>query len=151
MRGAILLIPQYVFMVWCLVKQSDNFTFYLYLKFPLKLKDHCPFCFPLWFLSYSFFLTSRSAKLHSHVVQIWPRQGTDWVCMYMCNAATECKSGVTNTPLLYTHLFQSVLRCNALHYTVFLEQGQTAISISESRHVFKATASRRASRQKLCI
>jgi hypothetical protein len=24
--------PQYVFMAWCLVKQRDNFTFYLYLR-----------------------------------------------------------------------------------------------------------------------
>jgi hypothetical protein len=30
MRGAINPLPQYVFMVWCLVKQRDNFTFYLY-------------------------------------------------------------------------------------------------------------------------
>jgi hypothetical protein len=27
MRGAIPPLPQYVFMVWCLVKHRDNFTF----------------------------------------------------------------------------------------------------------------------------
>jgi hypothetical protein len=27
MRGAISLLPQYVFMAWCLVKHRDNFTF----------------------------------------------------------------------------------------------------------------------------
>jgi hypothetical protein len=27
MRGAIHLLHQYTFMAWCLVKQSDNFTF----------------------------------------------------------------------------------------------------------------------------
>jgi hypothetical protein len=27
MRGAIPTIPQYVFMVWCLVKHRDNFNF----------------------------------------------------------------------------------------------------------------------------
>jgi hypothetical protein len=31
MRGAIPPFPQYVFMAWCLVKQRDNFTFYLYI------------------------------------------------------------------------------------------------------------------------
>jgi hypothetical protein len=30
MRGAIPPLHQYVFMVWCLVKHRDNFTFYLY-------------------------------------------------------------------------------------------------------------------------
>jgi hypothetical protein len=30
MLGAILPLPQYVFMTWCLVKHRDNFTFYLY-------------------------------------------------------------------------------------------------------------------------
>jgi len=29
MRGAIPLLPQYVFMAWCLVKHKDNFTFTL--------------------------------------------------------------------------------------------------------------------------
>jgi hypothetical protein len=29
MREAILPLQQYVFMVWCLVKHRDNFTFYL--------------------------------------------------------------------------------------------------------------------------
>jgi hypothetical protein len=29
MRGAIPPIPHYVFMVWCLVRYRDNFTFYL--------------------------------------------------------------------------------------------------------------------------
>jgi hypothetical protein len=27
MRGAILPLPQYAFMAWCLVKHRDNFTF----------------------------------------------------------------------------------------------------------------------------
>jgi hypothetical protein len=27
MRGAILLVPQYVFIAWCLVKHRDNFNF----------------------------------------------------------------------------------------------------------------------------
>jgi hypothetical protein len=27
MRGAILLLPQYAFMAWCLVKHRDNRTF----------------------------------------------------------------------------------------------------------------------------
>jgi hypothetical protein len=27
MRGAVSLLPQYAFMVWCSVKQRDNFTF----------------------------------------------------------------------------------------------------------------------------
>jgi len=31
MSGAVPPLPQYVFMVWCLVKHRDNFTFYLYL------------------------------------------------------------------------------------------------------------------------
>jgi len=31
MRGAILPLPQYVFMAWCLVKHRNNFTFYLLL------------------------------------------------------------------------------------------------------------------------
>jgi hypothetical protein len=31
MLGGILLLPQYVFMAWCLVKHRDNFTFYLIL------------------------------------------------------------------------------------------------------------------------
>jgi hypothetical protein len=30
MRGAIPPLPQYVFMVWCLVKQRDNFIFLAY-------------------------------------------------------------------------------------------------------------------------
>jgi hypothetical protein len=30
MRGAIPPLPQYVFMVWCLVKHRDNFTFTFY-------------------------------------------------------------------------------------------------------------------------
>jgi hypothetical protein len=30
MRGAILPLPQYVFLAWCLVKQRDNFTFTFY-------------------------------------------------------------------------------------------------------------------------
>jgi len=29
MRGVILLLPQYVFMAWCLVKYRDKFTFTL--------------------------------------------------------------------------------------------------------------------------
>jgi len=29
MRGTILPLPQYAFMVWCLVKHTDNFIFYL--------------------------------------------------------------------------------------------------------------------------
>jgi hypothetical protein len=29
MRGTITPLPQYAFMVWCSVKQRDNFTFYL--------------------------------------------------------------------------------------------------------------------------
>jgi hypothetical protein len=29
MRGAILLLPQYALMEWCLVKHRDNFTFYI--------------------------------------------------------------------------------------------------------------------------
>jgi len=29
MRGAILPLPQYVFMAWCLVKHRDNFAFYI--------------------------------------------------------------------------------------------------------------------------
>jgi hypothetical protein len=28
MHGAILPLPQYAFMAWCLVKHRDNFTFY---------------------------------------------------------------------------------------------------------------------------
>jgi hypothetical protein len=32
MRGDIYLLPQYVFMVWCLDKHSDNFTFALYVN-----------------------------------------------------------------------------------------------------------------------
>jgi hypothetical protein len=32
MRGDILLLPQHVFMVWCLVKHRDNFTFTLTLR-----------------------------------------------------------------------------------------------------------------------
>jgi hypothetical protein len=31
MRGAIPPLSQYVFMLWCLAKHRDNFTFYLYL------------------------------------------------------------------------------------------------------------------------
>jgi hypothetical protein len=31
MRGAIPLLPHYVFMAWCLVKHRDNFTFTLLL------------------------------------------------------------------------------------------------------------------------
>jgi hypothetical protein len=30
MRGAIPLLPQYIFMAWCLVKHRDNFTFTFY-------------------------------------------------------------------------------------------------------------------------
>jgi hypothetical protein len=30
--GVISPLPHYAFMVWCLVKHRDNFTFYLYLK-----------------------------------------------------------------------------------------------------------------------
>jgi len=30
MRGAVTPLPQYVFLAWCLVKQRDNCTFYLY-------------------------------------------------------------------------------------------------------------------------
>jgi hypothetical protein len=33
MRGDIPPLPQYVFMVWYLVKHKDNFTFYLYLPY----------------------------------------------------------------------------------------------------------------------
>jgi hypothetical protein len=32
MRRVILPLPQYVFMAWCLVKQRDNFTFYLFIR-----------------------------------------------------------------------------------------------------------------------
>jgi hypothetical protein len=35
MRGAIPPLPQYVFMVWCLVKHRDNFTLPLPLPLPL--------------------------------------------------------------------------------------------------------------------
>jgi len=32
MRGAISPLPQCVFMVWCLVKHRDNFTFFAFLS-----------------------------------------------------------------------------------------------------------------------
>jgi hypothetical protein len=37
MRGAILPLPQYVFMAWCLVKHRDIFAFYVYLHYILLL------------------------------------------------------------------------------------------------------------------
>jgi hypothetical protein len=42
MRGAILPLPQYVFMAWCLVKHRDNFTLYL-LLFDIVLPKCKPF------------------------------------------------------------------------------------------------------------
>jgi hypothetical protein len=36
MRGTIPPLPQYIFMAWCLVKHSDNFTFTFIMKFKLK-------------------------------------------------------------------------------------------------------------------
>jgi hypothetical protein len=37
MRGAIPSLPQYAFMVWCLVKHRDNFTF----TFTSKTSEFC--------------------------------------------------------------------------------------------------------------
>jgi hypothetical protein len=36
MSGAILPLPQYVFMAWCLVKHRGNFTFFTYPGFQKK-------------------------------------------------------------------------------------------------------------------
>jgi hypothetical protein len=44
MSGAILPLPQYAFMAWCLVKHRDNFTFYILHKRkrpPGRLKYRC--------------------------------------------------------------------------------------------------------------
>jgi hypothetical protein len=41
MRGTILLLPQYVFMAWCLVKHRDTFTFAL---------SSVVLCSLIWFL-----------------------------------------------------------------------------------------------------
>jgi hypothetical protein len=38
MRGAIPLLPQHVFIAWCLVKHMDNFTFTFYIYGKLKGK-----------------------------------------------------------------------------------------------------------------
>jgi hypothetical protein len=40
MHGAILSLPQYAFMAWCLVKHRDNFTFYLYLTKEMRMSTH---------------------------------------------------------------------------------------------------------------
>jgi hypothetical protein len=36
MRGTILLLLQYVFMAWCLVKHRDYFAFYLYQQVDVR-------------------------------------------------------------------------------------------------------------------
>jgi hypothetical protein len=36
MRGAVLPLPQYVFIAWSLVKHRDNFTFIFYLYILIK-------------------------------------------------------------------------------------------------------------------
>jgi len=38
-RAAITLLPQYVFMAWCLVKHRDNFTFTLSVHSQIKFRD----------------------------------------------------------------------------------------------------------------
>jgi hypothetical protein len=43
MRGAIPPLPQYVFMVWYLVKHRDNCTFYMRQRGVLKLENPLSF------------------------------------------------------------------------------------------------------------
>jgi hypothetical protein len=57
MRGAILPLPQYVFMAWCLVKHRNNFTFYSYIhksisvcKKHMSIINHTPACISVEFL-----------------------------------------------------------------------------------------------------
>jgi hypothetical protein len=63
MHEAISPLPQYIFMVWCFVKQRDNFTFYLLLSSISPI--HTPTHHIIPSLPFHFYLTTYTNLSHS--------------------------------------------------------------------------------------
>jgi hypothetical protein len=79
MRGAILPLPQYVSMVWCLVKHRDNFIFYLFVRFIL-----IPF--------------QKEYKLH---ISTYVSDSSYRIYLYKCSVSVQCCPIYTYTHILY--------------------------------------------------